>query len=219
MQVLKEEIRQNILSAALDIFSSVGYEAATMKQIAESAGIAKSNLYRYYQSKSEIFHAVADIAMKEIRRSIMGSLTDCFALPKTDADRIRAQLQITQNKDKSNEIWKDPRKFYIEVIFPILYSKRKQILLILKLNDSMGRREYVTEITGILEYLFSLSQNLDMPDGFSRVMANSLISNVIYIFSEYETKEELSEYFTAIIQYHSCGVKFFSNKKEEGDKQ
>ncbi len=218
MQVLKEEIRNSILQAAFDIFSSVGFKVATMNQIAERAGVAKSNLYRYYQSKNEIFRAVADMAMEDIRQSIMGSLTDCFYLPNDEGNSIRKQLNVNPNNDRRVEFRQDPPTFYIRRIFPILYSKRKQMLLFVKMNDSLGRREYVAEITEILDSLFSLSQNLDMPDGFSRVISNSLISNICFIFNEYETEEDLFAQFCAIINYHSYGISHFSkneNKKKE----
>lgn len=212
MQILKEEIRENILSAALDIFSTVGYENATMNQIAKNAGVAKSNLYRYYQSKSDIFHVLADSAMEEIQQSIMGALTDCFDLSNEDSKNIRKQLDVVENESLNEEFWKDPSTYYIKRIYPILLNKRKQILLFLKLDDSMGRNKYVAEITKILEHLFSLSQNLDMPNGFSKVMANSLICNICYIFNEFETEEEIFTQFCATIYYHAFGVNYFASE-------
>lgn len=57
-QVLKEEVRQRILAAALDVFAAHGYVGATMTQIAERAGLGTASLYRYYASKGELFDAV-----------------------------------------------------------------------------------------------------------------------------------------------------------------
>jgi AcrR family transcriptional regulator len=56
-QVLKAEVRERILEAALAAFAESGYAAATMSGIARGAGMAVANLYRYYGSKEELFDA------------------------------------------------------------------------------------------------------------------------------------------------------------------
>jgi len=215
MQVQKEEVRQNILSAALDIFSSIGYDAATMNQIAIKAGVGKSNLYRYYASKSDLFRALAEEAMEDIHQELMAYLANCFALTEADAEIISRELKVKAPLISNEEFWRDPPSFYINYIYPILYSRRKQILMILKSGDSMGRKEYVAEITEILEQLFTLSQHLDMPEGFSKVMANALISNICYIFCEFETEKEMYEQFCAAMYYHSLGVNYFAKDADE----
>ena len=55
MQVKKDEIRNNILDTAQRLFIKRGYENTSMKQIAERSNISKSNIYRYFRSKEEIY--------------------------------------------------------------------------------------------------------------------------------------------------------------------
>jgi AcrR family transcriptional regulator len=50
--------RQQILKAAMEIFSRKGYAAATIPEIAAAAGIAAGTIYLYYPSKRELFIAV-----------------------------------------------------------------------------------------------------------------------------------------------------------------
>ena len=57
-QVLKPEVRERILRAALAAFARGGFAAATMSEIARDAGMAVANLYRYYPGKEELFAAV-----------------------------------------------------------------------------------------------------------------------------------------------------------------
>ena len=57
-QVLKEEIRERILSAALQEFYDKGYRAAAMRSIAKQAMIPTGLIYSYYQSKEALFDAV-----------------------------------------------------------------------------------------------------------------------------------------------------------------
>lgn len=57
-QVLKEEVRQRITSAALQCFARKGVVATTMSEIAAQAEVAVANLYRYFASKDELYSAV-----------------------------------------------------------------------------------------------------------------------------------------------------------------
>jgi AcrR family transcriptional regulator len=50
--------REQIVNAAMEIFSQKGYEAATIPEIAEKAGVAAGTIYLYYPSKRELFVAV-----------------------------------------------------------------------------------------------------------------------------------------------------------------
>jgi AcrR family transcriptional regulator len=56
-QVLKPEVRERILRAALAAFARGGFAATTMSDIARDAGMAVANLYRYYPGKEELFAA------------------------------------------------------------------------------------------------------------------------------------------------------------------
>lgn len=56
-QVLKEEVRQRIVTAALEVFAEQGFEGASMASIAERAGLGTATTYRYYAGKAELFEA------------------------------------------------------------------------------------------------------------------------------------------------------------------
>lgn len=55
MRVKTEEKRQAIVDAAFELFSEVGFEQASMSEIAARAGGSKATLYSYFQSKEEMF--------------------------------------------------------------------------------------------------------------------------------------------------------------------
>ncbi len=57
-QVLKQEVRDRILAAALEVFAVRGYAGATIAMIADQAGLGAASLYRYYRGKAELFAAV-----------------------------------------------------------------------------------------------------------------------------------------------------------------
>ena len=52
-----EQTRAKILEAALELFRERGYEEATMRAIAEKAGVALGNAYYYFKSKEHLIQA------------------------------------------------------------------------------------------------------------------------------------------------------------------
>lgn len=55
---LPEERPQQILDAALSVFSEHGIDAAKLEEIAARAGVSKGTIYLYFQSKEELFREV-----------------------------------------------------------------------------------------------------------------------------------------------------------------
>ncbi|MBL7774882.1 MAG: helix-turn-helix transcriptional regulator [Saprospiraceae bacterium] len=54
----KEEMRRRILDAALRLFRERGYDAVSIRNIAEAIEYSPGTIYLYYQDKSEIFFAL-----------------------------------------------------------------------------------------------------------------------------------------------------------------
>jgi len=65
----REESTRSILQAGLEIFSEVGYDAATTKMISKRASLNESLIQRYFQSKSnllvEVTYSCIDALSKE----------------------------------------------------------------------------------------------------------------------------------------------------------
>ena len=63
--------KQEILEAALELFSVQGYEATSISQIAGAVGIRKASLYSHFESKQAILDAlVKDILEQYATHSI-----------------------------------------------------------------------------------------------------------------------------------------------------
>jgi len=54
----KAESRKRILDAAKDVFFRDGFMKANLDEMAEKAGVAKGTLYRYFESKADLYVAV-----------------------------------------------------------------------------------------------------------------------------------------------------------------
>lgn len=63
----KDEVREQVVQAARQIFARYGYKKTALDDIAREARKGKSTIYYYFKSKDEIFKAVID-AEAEIRK-------------------------------------------------------------------------------------------------------------------------------------------------------
>jgi AcrR family transcriptional regulator len=55
-----ERSKQQILDAALKLFSHKGYGATSVRDIAEEAGLSKGNVYHHFPDKEAVFRALLD---------------------------------------------------------------------------------------------------------------------------------------------------------------
>jgi len=81
----KLERQQRIQESALYLFGKLGFEATTMEQIAEAAGLGVGTLYNYYQSKGDLlislnFERVTSLYKVEIETAPAA----CLAGPHPD---------------------------------------------------------------------------------------------------------------------------------------
>ena len=66
------ETRLKILHSARQVFATTGYERASLKQIAEEAGITRNAIANYYTSKIELYGA----ALASVQHLVAGQILD-----------------------------------------------------------------------------------------------------------------------------------------------
>ena len=60
----KNNTREEILEAALDLFAINGYEATSISQLADAVGIRKASLYSHFANKQDILDTVVETVLK-----------------------------------------------------------------------------------------------------------------------------------------------------------
>src|SRR5579864_6427734 len=85
----KPERRQQILTAARDVFARRGYHAAKIDEIVASAGIARGTFYLYFEDKRAIFEEIVDRTIARVGMAIV-------RVDPHDAARSVA-VQVTEN--------------------------------------------------------------------------------------------------------------------------
>lgn len=61
----KGSTKQEILDAALELFSVQGYEATSISQLAEAVGIRKASLYSHFENKQAILDALMQATLEQ----------------------------------------------------------------------------------------------------------------------------------------------------------
>jgi AcrR family transcriptional regulator len=88
--VKAEETGSRILDAALDLFRQEGFESATMRDIAQKAGVATGAAYYYYPSKDAIVMDFYQRACSEMQPKIDAALERSRGLE----DRLRELIRV-----------------------------------------------------------------------------------------------------------------------------
>jgi AcrR family transcriptional regulator len=63
-----------ILKKALELFSEKGYDATSVREICEAAGITKPTLYHFYGSKEGVYRAIVEESLERFRADMVHAL-------------------------------------------------------------------------------------------------------------------------------------------------
>ncbi len=85
--------RRQLLDAALAVFTTQGYHAAAMDDIAEKAGVSKPVLYQHFPGKRDLYLALLD----ESAESLLGAVRTALESTTDNKLRVRATVSAYYN--------------------------------------------------------------------------------------------------------------------------
>lgn len=83
---MDERVRTRLLNAAVKVFERKGYVGASVREVAELAGVTKPALYYHFGSKEGVLRAVLDQAGQQVSETARRAL----ARPGTARERVTA---------------------------------------------------------------------------------------------------------------------------------
>lgn len=146
MSIEKDElVRNEILTQAQKLFQQFGLKKTTMDEIATACGKAKSTLYHYFKSKDEVFEAVIQMEMINLRKYVKSKVEE----NKTMIDKIKAYV-IEFHKEVANKV--NLYRLMKQDVFSLGISKKyflhmmefEQSYIIRILEDGFDSGEYKT---------------------------------------------------------------------------
>lgn len=78
--------KDRILDAALELFSTAGYEGVSVKQIAGAVGIRDSSLYKHFASKQQIFDTLVAVMSARFEEAVA-----LYKLPRGEIKKVAAE--------------------------------------------------------------------------------------------------------------------------------
>lgn len=66
----RTELKEKIMQSAMDNFAKNGFDRTRMEDIATAASLAKGTLYLYFKNKEDLFYAICDHNLEELRNQL-----------------------------------------------------------------------------------------------------------------------------------------------------
>jgi AcrR family transcriptional regulator len=185
--------RNDILEAALDVFSEKGYAGANTKNIAAAAGVATGSVYRYFKNKKVIFievmnmlqgqmcsdiFAKARAMLEEGRffRDAMRMLGACFAEShRNNRMFFREVMALEATDDDISAIGRERDRRIREKLLEFLESQKHH----LKVDDLEAAAELVLIV---VEEVSHQAVIFDSDVGEDRLVSQMLVMLEGYLF-------------------------------------
>lgn len=143
MQYLKDEVKEAICQAAVEEFMENNYGDASMRTIANKAGITVGNIYRYFSGKDTLFNELMEPVWKLVTKAVFDNYNqtrDLFPIGEIIAAvmdiyrKYSKELYIMLYKSKGSQ-YGDVRQGLVELIqkrienemVPILETEGKKV--------------------------------------------------------------------------------------------
>ena len=121
------DTKEKIIYESLNLFSTKGFDAISVRDIAKAVGIKASSLYNHFKNKQDIFNTIIEISSEHVRKF--------FAALKINADLNEAMLNKLECTYDEQFFMKtlDIFKFYLEDDYMVKFRK---LLTIEQFNNS-----------------------------------------------------------------------------------
>lgn len=95
---------EKILLAAEKVFAERGFAATSMQDIAQEAGLPKSNLHYYFATKEDLYRAVLQSLLEEWEQD--GTCFEMFDDPSVAlTSYIRAKMNRSRTRPHGSKVW------------------------------------------------------------------------------------------------------------------
>ena len=136
--------KQEVLEAALELFSVQGFEATSISQIAGAVGIRKASLYSHFESKQ----AILDALVKEV----LGQYAEHSIFAKTDWEKNAEKLPLTP--DEAVGMIQEQIRYIIHD--PYISRARKMLMIEQFRNQELAKLQTKQNYSDVMRYFTGL---------------------------------------------------------------
>lgn len=151
----KGNTKQEILLAALDLFSVKGYEGTSISEITQKVGIMKATMYSHFTSKQEILDELVKTVFEEYNKHTIFKYTNFEEMFDLDSNDV---IDV-------NVVIEKVLKHVSYIIHSSVISKSRKMLLIEQFqNETLSELQTKQNYTDVLNYFTSLFEYLIVKD-------------------------------------------------------
>jgi len=196
MQILKDEIKNAIIEAAVKEFALRGYEKSSMRDIARSAGISVSNTYHYYPSKEQLFSSLVEPVCQQ----------------------VKTIFKTTMERSAEDGLRNNQTTVFIGNIAEVLLgmdNHQRRLLLILA-EKSAGtkyaglKKEMITSLEKHLREAAGkpgIAESAESRDYIFQIIAANYIDGLLNILTDFRSRKWAEANLKTLLTYHLNGIK------------
>ncbi|MDD3395083.1 MAG: TetR/AcrR family transcriptional regulator [Anaerotignum sp.] len=183
-QVLKDEIRERIYEAALDVFFQKDFKSATMREIAKKAGVPTGLTYSYFKNKEVLFD--------EIIRPVLLKFPDTLK---------QAEEAPGQAFDKFVTI---EREFFLG-----LFVRHREFIILMDKSAGTSHSDAKENMIHLIEEHIRIGlkkrSNKEYDDLLAHILASNFTECVLEIARHYKSREWAEEMLHLVSRQHFFG--------------
>lgn len=146
----KGNTKQEILEAALELFSVQGYEATSISQLAEAVGIRKASLYSHFENKQAILDALIQTVLEGYERHSIFASAD-WDDPDFTKDKIMTpEIAVELLRGQARYILHDPQISRARKMLTIEQFRNPQMAA---LQTKQNYADVMQYCTGLVRFL------------------------------------------------------------------
>jgi AcrR family transcriptional regulator len=191
MQVLKDEIRERIMTEALEVFLEKGYEKASMRDLAKRAGTSVSNIYHYFPNKQGLFRAIAEPIAQRVKH-------------------LLKEIIIHESQGATELV---EEEYVTRALGEVIKGHRREFLVLMDKSGGTAYETVKADIisaveTHIIQHHLKDSREARHPTGafLMHFLATNLIEAMIEIGRHCCDEREVDHSIRALVKYHIGGV-------------
>ena len=165
----KGTTKQEILDAALNLFSVQGYEATSISQLAEAVGIRKASLYSHFENKQAILDALIQTTIGEYEKhSIFANADWDDPVFTKDKENMTAETAVELLRGQVRYILHDPQISRARKMLTIEQFRNPQMAA---LQTKQNYADVMQYCTGLVRFLIRQGR---LADSDPEIMAAQL---------------------------------------------
>ena len=181
----RDERRAQLLTAALEVFTTAGYHSAAMDEIADHANVSKPVLYQHFPSKLDLYLAVLDIHID----SLVFTIQKAISANRENSSRVAATVEayfgfIDSEGEAFRLLFESDMSLEPQVrerLNRMTYDCAAAVSAVISIDTGLGKEESMMLAVGIIGTVQTAARHwLDRDGKIDRKRATELVMNLIW---------------------------------------